>query len=148
MLQLDGANMITMRSVPSGASYETTFSINHLALTFLNQHHVVPAAKRAEIEKRRRRFTAMVEEVRGVIKSAPFSRRTIRARTETEIMVAGILLSALDAVKTPSRADFAAAEGYLEQAKSIAPALSRPPFSCSSGRSSAVGSGGVLLASC
>jgi hypothetical protein len=27
-------------------------------------------------------------------------------------------------------------------------ALSRPPFSCSSGRSSAVGSGGVLLASC
>jgi tetratricopeptide (TPR) repeat protein len=123
LYQLDRANMITMQSIPMGTSYETTYAINHLALAFLNKHHVVGNADRAMIQKHQRQFIAMVEAVSGEAETDPFSIRTIHATTETQIVVAGMLRNALDAVrgKRIADADFAAADSLLEQAKGIAP---------------------------
>lgn len=114
---LQTTNMITTVGDAKITDSETQYTISEFARSYLRAHHPVKEALYKIYISRKRKLTAQLEEVK-YHKVNPYSPRTIRATTRSELVAGALLKKSLEADHID---DLDLAFALLEQSKNLSP---------------------------
>ena len=116
--ELMRTSMIVMTSRPAGSAIETTYELSDLARTYLSK--IAPASNEEQlaIRYRKTQLSLAAEKLKISFSGNPYNAKNLSIRSKNDIVVAKILMDALDAGQ---HSDFVESERLLEQARALSP---------------------------
>lgn len=111
-------NMVVMKSIARGVSYETKYELSEMAMGYLRIHHAVPSDAFKAFLKRRGKLKGWEQEIRAGTSRNPYNIESIFLRSTADVLTAKALKDSLRLAKQ-EKPDLALK--LVQEAKTLAP---------------------------
>ena len=116
--QLTTTNMVVMKSIARGSTFESKFEVTEFARSYLAKHHPVKNEEFKKYKQKQNQLKANAEELNRVSVGNPYAPQYIYARSKNDHVLIRILVEAINKSKIK---DFESAKKQIDEAKNLDP---------------------------